>query len=151
MRRHPALHRLSREHSPALSLARRLINAETTAGIALAQSAVRRWLPTLLQHFVDEETVLLPLLQQLGEAASVARLLIDHQQLRAALTRLAEANLAPHPAVMAQNSSQLQAIGEQLRAHVHFEERQLFPRLEQSLTASQWQAVATALASHGAS
>lgn len=151
MRRHPALHRLSREHSPALSLARRLMQADTLDGMALAQAGVKRWLSTLLQHFVDEETVLLPVLQHLGETADATRLLADHEQLRMALSRCATAELDAVPVEQAFTSEEWRALGEQLRAHVHFEERHLFPLLEQRLSARQWQAVAMALTPTGES
>ncbi|NQD38481.1 hemerythrin domain-containing protein [Permianibacter sp. IMCC34836] len=145
MRRHPALHRLSREHSPALTLARRLLQADAPASIAVAQDALRRWHRDLLQHFADEESVLLPLLVQLQESADGLRLQQDHVALRQALANCADA-ATTDPAT----GVSCRALGEQLRAHVHFEERQLFPLLEQRLTAGQWQAVAAALATTGA-
>ena len=123
MKRHPALQPLSREHHGALVLAlacRRAANSGDAEKIrATRDRAVREFDADLAPHFHQEETALLPLLQQAGQTALVRRTLEEHASLRA----LAE-SLRQHDAAV------LEAFGRSLSDHVRFEEQELFPAAE---------------------
>lgn len=127
MKRNPALQPLSREHHTALSLAKSCVRAAQSGNFDLmslaCQRAIQAYADELEPHFHIEEARLLPLL--FGNAAAkplVNRTLADHQQLR----DLIEA-LRHNDAVALEN------FGKCLSAHVRFEERELFPALEDFL------------------
>lgn len=126
MKRHPALLSLSREHHGALVLAlacRRAANSGDAEKIrATRDRAVREFDADLAPHFRQEETTLLPLLQQAGQTALVRRTLEEHASLRA----LAE-SLRQHDA------AGLEAFGQALSDHVRFEEQELFPAAERAV------------------
>jgi hemerythrin-like domain-containing protein len=118
MKRHPALVPLSHEHHHNLSFAQRLrracTDADGTEREALLENFRQHYATPLEQHFQLEEAWLRPHLDE----ATGARLLAEHQELRA---------LAVDPSA---NPSRL---AEALISHVRFEERELFPWLEQHL------------------
>lgn len=126
MKRSPALLKLSREHHTALSLALRIEKATDAA----AQDILLATLPGLFRgelepHFQEEEKALLPQLAQAGEAALVARTLEEHRQIRDLVGRMVDGDHASLP-----------AFGALLRAHVRFEERELFVVAQQVLPAN---------------
>lgn len=143
MLRHPALHRLSREHSPALTLARRLLMANDTASATVAQRTLVTWLPSLLDHFRAEEQILLPRMGAAGLTDAVTRLLAEHQALREQFAVIQHADIPPDNS---ESLARWQQTGALLRAHVQFEERELFPQLEQRLDANAMAVIADALA-----
>lgn len=124
MKRHYALQSLSREHHPALVLAlacRRAANSGDEEKIReTCGRVIRDFDANLAPHFRQEETVLLPLLQQAGQAALVSRTLEEHASLRALVESLRCHDLA-----------KLEAFGQALSDHVRFEEQELFPITEQ--------------------
>lgn len=126
MKRHSALQSLSREHHGALVLAlacRRAANSGNAEKIRETRDrAVREFDADLAPHFRQEETALLPLLQQAGQTALVRRTLEEHASLRA----LAE-SLRQHDAAV------LEAFGQALSDHVRFEEQELFPAAERAV------------------
>lgn len=73
-------------------------------------------------HFQVEEQLLLPLLHSVETRLLVRRTLADHQQLRALLGEL-----------WRNDSEALGCFGKCLSAHVRFEERELFPVIENLL------------------
>lgn len=117
MRRDERLIELSREHHAALTLARRLRLAHgSSEALAAAGESVRSLHAELEQHFDEEEVRLLPILRACApELAS--QLMHEHVELRALLERSDEA-------------AALERLGTLLEAHVRFEERVMFPRLE---------------------
>lgn len=137
MKRSPALRDLSDEHHEALVLAlhaRRAAASGSEAGVAASWAEVARSFPAALApHFAIEERLLAPPLAAAGEPALAARLLADHEALRAAV-----AAGAPHDAAA------LAAFGVRLAAHVRFEERELFPAAERVLPAAALAAIAQA-------
>jgi hypothetical protein len=122
MKRHAALHPLSRDHHDVLVHARRLrgLDARFTPEAALAR--FRGYAPTLLKHFAEEEAVLAP---RIADGALIDRLLAEHAELRALA--------AGHDALR---------LGTRLREHVRFEEDLLYPHLEAALTAAGGEALA---------
>jgi len=127
LRRSEALRSLSREHHQALSIGRDLSRANDAG--AAAESFLEFWKRDGALHFRLEEEVLLPYWAVLGivHAEAAARLAREHLQLRTAALRVAQGT--PSLAVVRQ-------LGEQLTAHVRFEERELFPLIEASLGAA---------------
>ncbi len=72
----------------------------------------------LAPHFAVEEDLLLPALRAAGGEALAARTAADHEALRA------------HLAAAAASPGRLAEFAEALRAHVRFEERELFAACE---------------------
>jgi hypothetical protein len=124
MKRHPALIPLSDDHHRALVEARRLRRAaDSDEDPELAASAFADFYAThSVPHFREEEETLFPLVAGLDEARPlVVEALLDHQRLHALVAELQGS---------ADVRRTMRAIGEQLEAHVRFEERQLFPLIE---------------------
>ncbi|WP_028454662.1 hemerythrin domain-containing protein [Chitinilyticum litopenaei] len=115
MKRSPALIHFSREHHPALVLAKRIQRAADSELAALQPSPA--FLAELEKHFVEEEAQFAPALAALPQLAS--RFNDDHAALRALMHRLHKGELAA-----------LAEFAQRLEAHVRFEERELFPALQ---------------------
>jgi hemerythrin-like domain-containing protein len=136
VKRHPALIPLSHDHHHGLSEARRLRRA-STADDAARRVAVERFLrfygDETVGHFSVEEELVFPLLVGCGEPAEqlVVKALLEHQRIRsmAAGLEAAHATGDADPSLMRQ-------LAELLENHIRFEERQLFPVLEQSVSDS---------------
>lgn len=126
MKRSSILQPLSREHHAALTLAKACERAAQSGNEVLAsqvcQRVIRAFSNELEPHFRFEEVSLLPLLLGTEAQALVGRTLADHQQLRKLVN------------VLRQNDvDALDNFGKCLSAHVRFEERELFPALENLL------------------
>lgn len=123
MKRIPALQPLSREHHSALVLAkaceRAALSRDEDFVAKACQRAIREFSVELEAHFQVEEQFLLPLLHSAETQALVQRTLADHQQLRALLDEL-----------WRNDADALGSFGKSLSAHVRFEERALFPAIE---------------------
>ena len=93
-------------------------------------------------HFRAEEELLLPAFARHCEAddAGIVRVLVEHVDLRRRGQDLARADHAPDPA-------QLNDLGERLESHIRYEERELFPRIEDSLSSDELGQLAAALKS----
>jgi len=128
MKRHPALAALSSDHHQALVLARRIERAcaERKVDAALASEVAERYREELLPHFSIEERWLLPALEAVGEHVLVAHTLQDHRTFATLAQRL-------------NDPESLCRFGTLLKAHVRFEERELFTvaqsRLEEAALA----------------
>jgi Hemerythrin HHE cation binding domain len=124
MKRGPALRPLSRDHLKALIAAKRL--REVTDAEVGRRSFHEFWQPEGRHHFRVEEEVLLPgwALSAAVDRPGVARMLEDHLAIRREALRIeaGEASL-----------EELHELGVRLEAHVRFEERQLFPMIEEAL------------------
>lgn len=128
MKRHPSLASLSRDHHHALVLARdarRLLPEQSQDRSAFIADLRRRFDAELAPHFVIEERELVGRSVASGEplASLAARVVADHDALRALVASLEPTLLAP----------QCEAFGAQLEEHVRFEEREWFPALEEHL------------------
>lgn len=121
MKRHEQLQNLSREHHLALKLAllarRALESGEARKIQAAATACATAFVSDLEPHFVREESDVLPLLAQAGQAALVERTLSEHDEMRGLAAQLDLPAVAP---------ATLQHFGELLGAHVRFEEQELF-------------------------
>jgi len=125
MKRRLALRELSREHHGALVLALRITRASDATTVAHLMSTVPDvFARELAPHFRDEETHLLPGLAAAGAHALVRRTLAEHQLLRGLADRIAAGDVAS-----------LTEFATALRAHVRFEEHELFATAETLLPA----------------
>jgi hypothetical protein len=129
MKRADALQPLSRDHLQALLAAKGLREAEDAA--AARSAFLDFWRDHGAHHFrIEEEEVLLPQWALYAEVdrPAVDRMLEEHLAIRREALRLVagEGSLA-----------ELRALGDLLHDHVRFEERQLFPAIEDSLNEEQ--------------
>lgn len=126
MKRSTILQPLSREHHTALTLAKACERAAQSADddlvAQICQRAILSFRNELEPHFRFEEVSLLPQLHGTASQPLADRTLADHQQLRGLLD-----------ALQANDVEALQRFGTCLSAHVRFEERELFPALENLL------------------
>ena len=125
MKRSPALLVLSREHHTALSLSvriARIADAEAEAALLIRVPAV--FDAELEPHFQEEEQGLLPALVAAGELALVSRTLAEHGAMRNLMTHIRSGDVVS-----------LKLFGQQLAAHVRFEERELFATAQDVLSA----------------
>jgi hypothetical protein len=125
VKRRPALRQLSREHHGALVLALRITKAGDATAVAHLMATVPDVFARELEpHFRDEEADLLPGLAAAGADALVRRTLDEHRALRGLVDRIA-----------AGDAASLTEFARALRAHVRFEEHELFPAAETLLPA----------------
>jgi hemerythrin-like domain-containing protein len=133
MKRHPALEPLSRDHHRALVIARELGRASSENAAAVARRFVEFLKGHELAHFALEEAVLLPALPEQAPGPGLAqRVHDDHAFLRQAMERLGSSEA---------DVEFLHTVGRRLREHVQMEERELFPYLEESLSAVELESV----------
>lgn len=123
MQRSLVLQPLSREHHSALKLAKACERAAVSSDAGEVGRACSRAIEAgtaeLKAHFSVEERTLLPLLDGTPDQPLAERTLADHRQLVALLDELQRHDAAT-----------LGRFGRCLAAHVRFEERELFPALE---------------------
>ncbi len=137
MKRVEELRVLSSDHHRGLVLAKK---AQQAAGSGLSaevawadlEAAFKR---ELEPHFQIEEQTLIEPLRALGEDALVDQLTREHAQLRACFA-------ADWP----RGYAALKRFGDLLKAHIRFEERELFEVVQARFSAEQLQAVAAASA-----
>ncbi|MFB9887272.1 hemerythrin domain-containing protein [Balneatrix alpica] len=128
MPRQQALQPFSHDHHQALVMCLRLERALQRAEARPLWAWVRESFTELELHFIEEELQLLPALLAVGEQALVSQLVVEHARLRL-LVRQGDLSAAQQFATL-------------LRAHVRFEERQVFPRIEELVQQGRlhWQA-----------
>lgn len=114
---------LSREHHTSLVMARDARRASKSDDPAILSAMVRsieaHWHALLAKHFEREERLIQAVLDELDPEA-VARISAEHAELR--LLALGPCTLEP--------AARLQQFGDLLGAHVRYEERTFFPRLQ---------------------
>jgi hemerythrin-like domain-containing protein len=137
VKRAQALQPLSREHLKSLLAAKRLRNATDAAGAG--QDFLDFWEGEGKHHFRIEEEVLLPgwALHCPVERVAVARMLEEHLAIRRAALRVA---------AKAASLEELHDLGRLLDDHVRFEERELFPMVEEALAPENLDRLAEAIA-----
>lgn len=123
MPRTGALLPLSREHHTSLVMARAARQAADGKDNAACSAALARieahWRTVLAAHFAQEEQ-LMHLAAEALDPESVARILAEHAELRM---------LACGPCLL-EPAARLRRFADLLAAHVRYEERVLFPRLQ---------------------
>lgn len=125
MIRHPSLLTLSREHHRALVLAKRAAQAacgDREAQQTMCAHVAVTFAAELEPHFCGEERDLPPLLSDAAGQPLLSRFAADHAALRRLAGELAEGR-----------GELLAEFADLLAAHVRFEERELFPAIEQAL------------------
>jgi hemerythrin-like domain-containing protein len=137
MKRAEALQPLSREHLKSLLAAKRL--REATDAAEAGQDFLDFWEREGRHHFRVEEEVLLPgwALHCPVERVAVARMLEEHLAIRRGALRVA---------AEAASLEELQDLGRLLDDHVRFEERKLFPMVEEALAPEDLDRLAEAIA-----
>ncbi len=130
MQRAESLQPLSRQHKSALMtclLIRKGVSKQAPVAV-MTEFLLQCWNKELKDHFGQEETQLLPLLKTTPEGtAYAAAILRDHELWRTAMTHLEQANITHRL---------LGDLADQLEQHVRYEERIVFPYLEQSVPAA---------------
>jgi hypothetical protein len=137
MKRSEPLRSLSRDHHRALSVAQRMRTADDRAEVA--EAFLEFWKGHGEPHFRVEEEVLLPCWGLLGtvDREAAAQLSSEHLRIRTAAMAL---DVGRYP---------LDRIGEfgiELAAHIRFEERELFPMIEEDLGAQRLDRLAAVVA-----
>jgi hypothetical protein len=101
MKRHPTLQQLSRDHQLALAVALELTRAVDATAPAARARFLNFWWAEGLEHFRQEEEVLLPAFARRGDPRHpiVVRVLTDHVELRRDAAELAE-DANPSPALL---------------------------------------------------
>ncbi len=131
MKRHRALIPLSHDHHDALVAARRLRRgADAPDPVAAVTVFLDFFAASVVPHFREEEEQLFPLVADSEEARElVVQALLEHQRLHAAAATLGQLVVRGRadPAL----GRQMRDLAALLDAHVRFEERQLFPLIEQ--------------------
>lgn len=145
MKRHPALRELSSDHHQGLVQARRLVrvarndvpesqaSGATVSDVEVAKVAhdfLTFWAEHTIQHFREEEEVLLPAFARYGDPTvePVVRMLTEHIHMRRLVDDLQHQVEQGKPSV-----ETMHAIGEMLRGHIRHEEDVLFPLIETAM------------------
>jgi iron-sulfur cluster repair protein YtfE (RIC family) len=155
VRRLPALVPLTHDHHHALVAARRLDKAaagDRAERRAAAEAFLRFFEGDTIAHFREEEELLFPLLVEAagGVPEVLRRVLLEHAEIHGAVLRLrhvagagpeqagtrpGEGAASPGEGGDATEAAVMQDVARRLEAHVHLEERQLFPEIERAVPA----------------
>lgn len=136
MKRAEALRPLSRDHLKALLAARDLREASDLE--EATRSFLDFWQGEGQQHFRVEEEVLLPTWAMHApiDRSGVARMLDEHLAIRREAMRLEAGEVS---------LEELPEIGRLLHDHVRFEERELFPIIEEAMDAESLSCLAASI------
>ena len=139
MKRSDALAPLSRDHHQALEAALRLRRAENDSVAAAVARFGEFWSAAGARHFEIEEELVLPALpaDDAAWAEAVARVRAEHDLIRAQANAVLVGGQADRESA--------RQLGGLLNAHVRFEERTLFPMLEQGLAGQELEALGRAI------
>jgi hemerythrin-like domain-containing protein len=129
-RRHDSLLPLTHDHHHALRNARTLrvaADGDVTARME-ATAAFLRFFRSQVAHFREEEEVIFPLVALHTDAPTtgIHRVLSEHVVMHALVRELVEQAEANDP-----STSTMLTLAELLKAHVRFEEDELFPAIEE--------------------
>ena len=140
MRRDAALASLSRDHQHGLAVALQLRRAKSGNAAAAEAAFLHFWETEGQRHFRIEEELLLPGITAAVPPSheAVVRVLVEHVDLRRRAVEVAESPAA--------ELEDLQILGERLHQHIRYEERVLFPLIEEALTETELAELAGALA-----
>jgi hemerythrin-like domain-containing protein len=130
-RRHDSLLPLTHDHHHALRNARMLrlaADGDVPARIEAVEVFLRFFTAESVAHFREEEEVILPLvaLHEDAPTTGMQRVLTEHVVMHALVRELDEQAKAGDPA-----EETMLTLAELLKAHVRFEEDELFPAIEE--------------------
>jgi len=131
LERHEALAPLSRDHYSGLVLAQHLIKAAAADAVERRKAVaefVDGWDREIAEHFDDEQR----LLQGVMGEVDRKRLVDEHERLRRLAEQARVLRKQTDPDVQV-----VREIGQTLEAHIRWEERELFTRLQSELNAEQ--------------
>lgn len=143
IKRHEALHPLSRHHTNALHIALKLNRIGTAKSNISEKEMIQQleafWNPDGQQHFREEEEILLPAFAQCTSInrPEITEMLMEHVKIRAMIDTLLKSE--------AINVSKMHELGALLEVHIRKEERVIFPMIEQSLPEDKLQELAAYL------
>jgi hemerythrin-like domain-containing protein len=140
VKRSPELAPLSRDHHQALEVALRLRRADESTVAEAEAHFSEFWHQAGQRHFEIEERLLLPAISRDDAewADAAGRVEREHEQIRAAASELLQ---SPTPGA----TERAHSLGELLNGHVRFEERELFPMLEERLPAAELKSLGAAI------
>ncbi len=143
MKRSQALQTLSSEHHQGLRVAQALKRADADTAVQARKTFLAFWAREGRTHFRVEEEVLLPTFAARATAddETIVNVLVQHVELR---RRSAELAAEMEPPVYA-----IRDLGKLLEAHIRYEERVLFPRVELALAADDLVGLAAAIEAAG--
>ena len=123
MKRSKQLEPLSHDHFEGLTAASRLQIGVRKGAFPKVMAAYvdHFWHAALERHFHLEETLLLPLLTTPALSSLAERLIEEHREIKDLVEQLNEAR---------EPIGLLEELSRVLKAHIRFEERELFPALE---------------------
>lgn len=134
---------LSHDHHHGLVAAGRLKRGEPAhAGETLAASVAHLWRAELAGHFRIEEELIVPATRDIRELRDpVERMLTEHRRIREVIEKVAGEDSEDA------RRERARELGDLLESHIRFEERDLFPMLELSLTPEVLDAIGGAITS----
>ena len=149
MKRHRALIPLSHDHHETLVAARRLRRgADAPDPMAAISAFLVFFAASVVPHFREEEEQLFPCVAGAEEARElVVQALLEHQGLHAAAAALGQ--LVVRGSVDPDIGRPMRDLATLLAAHVRFEERQLFPLIEELVSEEALSALASAATQKG--
>lgn len=139
MKRTKYLEPLSHDHHHglrAVAFLRREL-ADGTSHRALADYILDLWRDELERHFRDEERLLLPLMTTPETERLATRMLAEHREIKGLIDAIDGDETS--------RAELLKTFPELLAAHIRFEERELFPKLEAEIPEKDLRKVAEAL------
>ena len=118
---------LSQDHYEGLLIAERIRRglSKKASPEVIAEYVAHFWKSHLATHFQQEEALLLPLIAEMEEATLAKRLVDEHRLIRELVT------LARDDA--RERAQRLLELSRLIKAHIRFEERVLFPALEEQI------------------
>jgi iron-sulfur cluster repair protein YtfE (RIC family) len=129
MKRHAALQPLSRQHHQGLLVVLLLKKglAKKADPVVMNQFILAAWQQELNMHFEKEEQVLLPSSTGFIDQYLLDKLLLDHASIRQTIQRLATGKVS---------SDLITNFAQNLETHIRWEEKVLFPSIENILPAN---------------
>jgi hemerythrin-like domain-containing protein len=138
MKRHKSLNILSHDHQHSLALSLKLKYNKKPLSSSLKEEVrilrnelIEKFENEISKHFKLEETFLAPLFPQ---NEMIIRMLDEHKKIEEFYTKI---YTKTEKWSFRQFREKLNLFGELLEQHIRFEERELFPMIEQSLTEEQ--------------
>jgi iron-sulfur cluster repair protein YtfE (RIC family) len=140
MKRSKALRALSHQHHQGLYAALQLKRAGREVAVEARQVFLDFYEREGSRHFRAEEELLLPAFARHTRVddPAIVRVLTEHVDIRRRRQDL-EASVDPDPAV-------LRELGERLESHIRFEERVLFPMIEEAVPVDELERLGAAFA-----